>query len=121
MLEEKVCGICHELGVEIVNRDIQACRPIKNNRTIIKLSIRNDCLQVLRAKKRMKNLECTTLNLPSDSKIFINEILCGYYRWLWNKCKRLKSDKKNLSVLHKQWNNSIETGQKWFSENHYPC
>ena len=110
MLEEKVCGICHELGVEIVNRDIQACRPIKNNRTIIKLSIRNDCLQVLRAKKRMKNLECTTLNLPSDSKIFINEILCGYYRWLWNKCKRLKSDKKNSSVLHKQWNNSIETG-----------
>ena len=94
VLEEKVCGIFHEHGVEIGQRDIQACHRIKNNRTIIKLSNRKDCLQVLRAKKRLKDLDGTTLNLRSDSKIFINKSLCGYYRGLWNKCKRLKGDKK---------------------------
>ena len=94
VLEEKVCGIFHEHGVEIGQRDIQACHRIKNNRTIIKLSNRKDCLQVLRAKKRLKDLDGTTLNLRSDSKIFINKSLCGCYRGLWNKCKRLKGDKK---------------------------
>ena len=95
VLEEKVCGIFHELGMERdIQRDIQACHGIKNNRTIVKLSNRKHCLQVLRAKKRLKDLDSTSLNLPSDSKIFINESLCGYYRGLWNKCKRLKGDNK---------------------------
>ena len=94
VLEEKVCGIFHELGVEIGQRDIQACHRIKTNRTKLKLSNRKDCLQVLRAKKRLKDLDGTTLNLPSDTKIFINESCCGYFGGLWNKCKRLKGDKK---------------------------
>ena len=94
VLEEKVCGIFHEIGIEIGQRDIQVCHQIKNNRTIIKLSNRKDCFQVLRAKKRLKDLNGITLNLQSDSKIFINKSLCGYYRGLWNKCKRLKGDKK---------------------------
>ena len=34
VLEEKVCGIFHELGVEIGQLKIQACHRIKNNRTI---------------------------------------------------------------------------------------
>ena len=34
------------------------------------------------------------LNLPSNSKIFTNKSLCGYYRGLWNKCKHLKGDNK---------------------------
>ena len=97
MLEEKVCGIFHELGTEIGQREIQACHQIKNNRSIIKLFNRKDCLHVLRVKKQLKDLkdlDCTTLNLPNDSKIFINKSLCGYYRGLWNKCKQLKGDKK---------------------------
>ena len=102
-----------------LKRDIQACHRIKNNRTIIKLNNRKDCLQVLRAKKRLKDLDGTTLNLPSGSKIFINESLCGYYRGLWNKCKRLKGDEK-IDRFYTS-NNSFKTGRKWFSENHYPC
>ena len=66
MLEEKVCGIFHELDIEIGQRDIRTCDQIKNNRNIIKLSNRKDCLQVLRAKKRLKDLDDTMLNLPSD-------------------------------------------------------
>ena len=94
MFKENVCDIFHELVFEIGQRDIQAYHRIKNNRTILKLSNTKDCLQVLRTKKRLKDLNSTTLNLPSDTKIFINESLCGCYRGLWNKCKRLKGDKK---------------------------
>ena len=88
------CGIFHELGVELGQIDIQTCYRIKNNRTIIKLSSRKDCLQVLRAKNRLTDLDGTTLNLPGDSKIFINKSPCDYYRGLWNKCKHLKGDNK---------------------------
>ena len=78
VLKEKVGGIFHELDVKICQRDIQACYRTKNNRTIIKLSNRKDYLQILRTKKRPNDLDGTTLNLPSDSKIFINEsLLCG--------------------------------------------
>ena len=34
MLEEKVCGIFHELGVEIGQRDIQACQKKKKKKKI---------------------------------------------------------------------------------------
>ena len=105
VLEEKVCGIFQEFGVEVGQRDIQAYHRIKSNRNIIKLSNRKVCLQVLRANKRLKDLDGTTLNLPSDSKIFINESLCGYYRGLWNKCKRLK-DELNKKI-HQLYTNHV--------------
>ena len=47
-----------------------------------------------RAEKRLKDLDGTTLNLPIDSKIFINDSLCGYCRGLWNICQRLNGDKR---------------------------
>ena len=92
VLEEKVCGIFHELGIETGQRDIQAYHQIK--KTIIKLSNRKDCLQVQRAKKRLKDLDGTTLNLLKDSKIFINDSPCEYCRGLQNKCKQLNGDKR---------------------------
>ena len=51
VLKEKVCGIFHGLGLELSHRDTQTCPQVKNNRTIIKLSNKKDCLQVLRVKK----------------------------------------------------------------------
>ena len=35
VLKEKVCGIFHELGVEICQRDFQTCHRIKNNRVMV--------------------------------------------------------------------------------------
>ena len=117
VLEEKIGGIFHELGVQRDQRDIQACHRIKNNRTIIELSNRKDCLQVLRVKKRVKDVDGTTLNLPSDSKIFINKSRCGYNRGLWNKCKLLNDDDKthqfytNNGIIHLKLveNGSVKT------------
>ena len=39
MLGEKVCGIFHELGVEIGQRDIQACQKKNNKKKIIRLKL----------------------------------------------------------------------------------
>ena len=77
VLEEKVCGIFHEHGVEIGQRDIQACHRIKNNRTIIKLSNWKDCLRVLRAEKRLKDLDGTTLNLRATVKSSLMKVFVG--------------------------------------------
>ena len=37
----------------------------------------------------MKNLDPETVNLPSGTKIYINESLCTYYKKLWSKCKKI--------------------------------
>ena len=39
VLEEKVCGIFHELGFEIGQRDIQVCQKKNNKKKIIRLKL----------------------------------------------------------------------------------
>lgn len=51
----------------------------QNSVKLVKLSNRKDCLQVLRVKKRLKDLDSTTFNLLSDTKIFLTESICGYF------------------------------------------
>ena len=117
VLKEKVCGIFHGLGLELSHRDTQTCPQVKNNRTIIKLSNKKDCLQVLRVKKWLKDLDGTMLNLPSNSKISINKNLYGYYKGLWSKCKCLKGTSKihqfytNNGIIHLKLvkNGSVKT------------
>ena len=35
--------------------------------------------------------------MSSETKVFINENLCGYYKLLWSKCKKLFLEKKIAS------------------------
>ena len=51
--------------------------PLKNTRTLIKLSNSKDCLQFLRAKIRLEDLDGTTLTLPSDSKPSLTKAFVG--------------------------------------------
>ena len=32
--------------------------------------------------------------MPKETKIFVNESLCPYYRGIWNKCKKLREKQK---------------------------
>ena len=93
-LEDKLLDVFREIGVEIGQRDIQACHRVKNNQTIVKFSNRKDCLQILRVKKQLKDLDCYLFNFQDCMKILINESLCPYYNWLWNKCKAIKNKNK---------------------------
>ena len=40
-------------------------------------------------QKKFKSLDPETKTLPSDTKIYINESSCKYYKKLWSKCKKL--------------------------------
>ena len=52
VLEETVRGVFKKIGVEIDERDVQACHRLKEKeRTIVKFVNRKDCLQILRMKK----------------------------------------------------------------------
>ena len=42
-------------------------------------------------KKKLKSMKPQTIDLPSDCKIYINECLCKYNRYLWWKCKLLQT------------------------------
>ena len=66
----------------------------KSERIIVKLVYRKDCPQILRVKKELKFLNPTELDFPENTKIFINESLCPYYRGIWNKCKKLRAIQK---------------------------
>ena len=51
--------------------------------------IKNNCQQVLRVKKELKNIDPGEFDFPEGTAIFINESLCSYYKMLWNKWKKL--------------------------------
>ena len=94
-LEETVRGVFKKIGVEIDERDVQACHRLKEKeRTIVKFVNRKDCLQIHRVKKELKSRDPTELDFPESTKIFINESLCPYYRGIWNKCKKLRAIQK---------------------------
>ena len=95
VLEETVRGLFKKIGVKIEKRDVQACHRLKEKeRTIVKFVNRKDCLQTLMVKKELKSLDSTDLDFPENTKIFMNESLCPYYRGIWNKCKKLRAIQK---------------------------
>ena len=95
VLEETVRGVFKKIGVKIGERDVQACHRLKEkDRTIVKCVNRKDFLQILRVKKELESLNPTDLNFPDNTKIFINESLCPYYRGIWNKCVKLRAIQK---------------------------
>ena len=60
-------------------------------KVIIKLSKRKDVARVMKNKKKLKSLKPKNTGFPSGSKIYINESLCKYYKYLWRKCKLLQT------------------------------
>ena len=96
-LEDKVRNIFGEIGVNIDERDIQACHQLrKKDRMIVKFVNRKDCINILRVKKELKHLDPCKLFFLEGTKILINESLCPYYRGIWNKCKKLRENQ----ILH---------------------
>ena len=91
VLEETVRGVFRKAGVEIDERYIQTYYRLKEKeKSIVKFVNRKDCLQILRLKKELKFLDPRELDFPENTKIFINESLCPYYRGIWNKCEKLR-------------------------------
>ena len=64
---------------------------------ILKLSKRRDAEKVKLNKEKLKNIDHKKIGLSSETKVFINESLCGYCKQLWLKCKELYLGKKIAS------------------------
>ena len=88
-LEAKCCDILGDIGVPITPNDIQAChRLYDNKRTIVKFMSRKSVFNIMKKRSQLASIE------GYKKKIFINESLCPYYRFLHGKCKQLWKDHK---------------------------
>ena len=98
VLEKKVLNIFSKLVCDICPDRIEACHCVAriNDTVIVKFSRRKDCQHVWSVKKDLKKLTLEDLELPGNSKLFINRSLCPYYKMLWSKSKKLHS----LSKIH---------------------
>ena len=72
VLEQKVCNMIQETGVDICDRDIHACHRLKSkDRTIVKFTKRKDCLRTLRVKRQLKHLDPSAVDLPEGPKFLL--------------------------------------------------
>ena len=70
-LEETFCKIFDKVGVKINDRDIESCHCVGNHgRTIVKISYRNDCQQLMKGKKDLSELYLIDIDL-GNIKILI--------------------------------------------------
>ena len=94
-LETKVLSILEEIDVPGDPGLVEDCQLLSSKgkgnpkKVILKLNRCEDIRKVLLNKKNLKNLDPETVNLPSGTKIYVNESLCTYYEKLWSKCKKL--------------------------------
>ena len=78
-----------------MSSDIEGCHSLgrnstsKNKRVIAKFVNRNHSDLMLRIKK----------NISSKSKVYITNLLCPYYRFLWARCKELQRKGKVEQVF----------------------
>ena len=89
-LESKVLEVFSKVVCEILSRDIEACHRLTNNdRAIVKFLRREDCDQVMSAKRDLRKVKLEDIGLRGSNSIFVNPSLYPYYRMLWSKSKRL--------------------------------
>ena len=94
-LEETVFKIVNETGVTVNSRDAETCHPLnqkaKPKKVIIKLSKSKDVARLMNNKMKLKSMKTQNIGLPFDCKIYINESLCKYCKYLRRKCKLLQT------------------------------
>ena len=67
-LEDKACTVFNRIGVVVKPDDIEACHRLYNDKeTIVKFSKRKDCQQVLRVKKKLKNIDPSEFDFPEGT------------------------------------------------------
>ena len=94
-IESKVSEIWEEINVPINPNLVEVCHRLpsesSSKKFIVKLNRRKDIHRILSNKNKLKNLKPESVHLPGETKVFINESLCLYYKKLWSKCKSLWS------------------------------
>ena len=100
-LEKTVIKVFEKLDVCVNPKNVEDCPwlEIRNSskKVIIKISKRKDSDEILQVKKKLKSLNLELMGISSP--IFISDSLCGYYKKLWAKCKKLLHNK----YIHGFW------------------
>ena len=86
-LEDTVLKLFRKVNVLIDPSNVEDCHRLKSSsnapqKVIIKLSKRKDVYRILKAKSNFTNANVTENGIPSDIPIFVNQSLCGYYKFL---------------------------------------
>ena len=92
-LQATVCNIVNKIDVPCGSEHLEDCYRIKGDHTTVKFSSRWKSSEVLRKKKKVKNIDSSKFDFKAGVMLYINESLCPYYRGLWGKCKKLWLDK----------------------------
>ena len=74
-------------GISITPDSLEACHCLpsdQNDKLIIKFSRRKDAKMILSKKYKAKAYNPHSIDVESG-KVFINESLCHYYKFLWSK------------------------------------
>jgi len=102
-LETKVIEIFDSINIDVCPNDIEACHrlpPTKNSKTkktIIRFVNRKLCVNIMEAKKNLKQTDIKKLGFPDDTLLYINPNLNRYFQRLLWKCRTLKRRNKILS------------------------
>ena len=100
-LEPTLCRILHHIRVNISGDKIETFHWLGKNsdKMIFKFWSTKYCEHRMRVKIDLKDLDVTDLDLPAGAELHINDIVCSYYRRLWNETKNLWNKKKNILIL----------------------
>ena len=94
-LENRVIKTFEAAGVKTKKRDFHAIHRLANKKVVIaKLVNRRDAIEILRKKKKLRELSPTDKEDLGVGKIYINESLCPYNKRLLGKCNALFKKKK---------------------------
>ena len=89
-LEDLVVETFDTAGVQVERRDFHAIHRLKDQKTVIaKLVNRRDSVNILKKKKKLRQLSDNEKTKLRSSKIYINESLCRPYRQLLSKSNAL--------------------------------
>lgn len=89
-LEDLVVQTFETAGVHVRKRDFHAIHRLKDHKTVIaKLVNRRDSINILKKKKKLRQLSEDDKTKLKASKIYVNESLCRPYRQLLGKCNAL--------------------------------
>ena len=108
-LEGKVVQILNEINVPVSVNDIEACHrlpiprsnPDATKKVIVRFVNRKHCIEALKVKKDLDNIDMASLDFSEETKLYINENLNRYFSKIGWQCRKLRNGRRIDSYVFK--------------------